>query len=34
MEMEKMNTTENVALDDLIMDGYTRIVSFFGKPVP
>ena len=33
--MEKMNTTENVALlDDLIMDGYNRIVSFFGKPVP
>lgn len=34
MEMEKMKMAEDVSLDDLIMDGYSRIVTFFGKPVP
>ena len=34
MEMEKMKMAEDVSLDDLIMDSYSRIVSFFGKPVP
>ena len=31
---EKMTRTEHVSIEDLIMDGYSRIVNFFGKPVP
>ena len=33
MQVDEIKTG-NVSIDDLIMDGYSRVVSFFGKPVP
>ena len=34
MQVDERKRTENVSIDDLIMDGYSRVVSFFRKPVP
>ena len=34
MQVDEIKSTENVSIDDLINDGYSRVVSFFGKPVP
>ena len=33
MQVDEIKT-ENVSIDDLIMDGYSKVVSFFKKPVP
>ena len=34
MQVDERKRTENVSIDDLINDGYSRVVSFFRKPVP
>ena len=33
MQVDEIKT-ENVSIDDLIMDGYSKVVSFLKKPVP